>query len=85
MKSSPGKRSNSLPNRGSRPAVASRFKEVLPIMKMIRCVFITFAFAVLVRSAAGQHGVPSIAVPRHDLFPGVTNAKVTQANINTTI
>ena len=45
-------------------------------------LFATLVFAVVVApSAVGQDGVPSIAVPKDHLFPGVTNAAVTQANI----
>ena len=54
--------------------------------KMILCLFATLVFAVVVApSGVGQDGVPSIAVPKDHLFPGVTNAAVTQANINTNI
>src|SRR3954469_26009241 len=36
--------------------------------------------------ASAQDGpVPDIAQPKHHLFPGATNPKVTQANIKTTI
>lgn len=41
--------------------------------------------SVLAVQATAQVAVPNIAAPKAHLFPGVTNPKVTQANIQTTI